>query len=134
MVEVRHRDLKRTLRVRPIFLHNDARIEALISIEGLALLIFGLIEFDMRHALGPDDELRGLLPEGRAARPTARNVLAAFQGFGMTYTARGPRFDRLTATQRRTLELLRISLPWPEQRAGASGSIRLNGWITRPSP
>lgn len=117
LVEVRHHNLKGHLRVRPIFLHNDCRIEALISIVGLALLIFGLIEFDMRRSLGPDDELCGLLPEGRAARPTARNVLAAFQGFGMTYTSRGPRFDRLTATQRRILDLLQIPLPWPEQRA-----------------
>src|SRR6266536_3360747 len=43
-VERRHRDLKQTLRVRPIFLHNDDRIEALVSVVGLALLVFGLIE------------------------------------------------------------------------------------------
>jgi transposase len=28
IVEQRHRDLKQTLRVRPVFLHNDDRIEA----------------------------------------------------------------------------------------------------------
>jgi transposase len=32
--ERRHRDLKQTLKVRPIFLHNDDRIHALISIVG----------------------------------------------------------------------------------------------------
>ena len=42
-VEQRHRDAKQTLRVRPIFLHNDDRIEALISVVGLALTVFGLI-------------------------------------------------------------------------------------------
>jgi hypothetical protein len=42
IVEQRHRDLKQTLRVRPVFLHNDDRIEALIAIIGIALLIFGL--------------------------------------------------------------------------------------------
>src|SRR5487761_1747837 len=48
IVEQRHRDLKQTLRVRPVFLHNDDRIEALIAIIGIALLIFGLIEAELR--------------------------------------------------------------------------------------
>ena len=117
LVELRHRDLKQTLRVRPIFLHNDDRIEALVSIVGLALLVFGLIELDLRRNLDKSNELQGLLPEDRAARPTARNILAAFQSLGLTYTQTGIRLDRLTATQRRILELLRIQLPWQEQAA-----------------
>ncbi len=115
LVERRHRDLKSTLRVRPIFLHNDDRIEALVSIVGLALLVFGLIEADLRRALAPEEELPGLLPEGRAARPTGRSILAAFQGLGLTYTREGIVLDRLTHTQRRILELLRAPIPWPEQ-------------------
>jgi hypothetical protein len=115
LVERRHRDLKSTLRVRPIFLHNDDRIAALVSIVGLALLVFGLIEADLRRALAPDQELPGLLPEGRAARPTGRSILAAFQGLGLTYTGEGIALDRLTHTQRRILELLRVPIPWPEQ-------------------
>jgi transposase len=115
LVELRHRDAKQTLRVRPIFLHNDDRITALVSIVGLALVVFGLIEADLRHALGPNQQLDGLLPEGRAARPTGRNILAAFQGLGLTYTPDGIVLDRLTGTQRRILELLTIPIPWPEQ-------------------
>jgi transposase len=117
LVELRHRDAKQTLRVRPIFLHNDQCITALVSIVGLALVIFGLIQADLRHALGPDQQLDGLLPEGRAARPTGRNILAAFQGLGLTYTPDGIVLDRLTGTQRRLLQLLKIPLPWPEQAA-----------------
>jgi hypothetical protein len=117
IVERRHRDYKQTLKVRPIFLHNDDRIYALTSIVGLALLIFGLIESQLRQALGDDHDgqLPGLLPEGRAAKPTGRNILAAFQGLGITHTANGARLDRLTHTQRRILELLDIQPPWPEQ-------------------
>jgi hypothetical protein len=114
IVERRHRDLKQTLKVRPIFLHNDDRIHALVSVVGIALLVFGLIESQTRHALA-GDQLPGLLPEGRAAKPTGRNVLGAFQGLGLTYTADGIVIDRLTHTQRRILELLQIPLPWPEQ-------------------
>lgn len=115
LVERRHRDLKGPLRIRPVFLHNDARIEALVGVVGLALLVFGLIEADLRRALGPEGTLPGLLPEGRAARPTGRNILAAFQGLGLTYTPDGIVLDRLTATQRRILDALGVALPWPEQ-------------------
>ena len=64
IVERRHRDYKQTLKVRPIFLHNDDRIYALTSIIGIALLIFGLIETELRKALDADDELH--------PRPAAR--------------------------------------------------------------
>jgi len=118
LVELAHRANKSVLNVRPIFLHNGDRIAALISIVGLALLIYGLIETDLRQALGPDQHLAGLLPEGRAARPTGRNILTAFQGLGATYTAQGLRLDRLTTTQRAILNHLNIDLPWPEQGQG----------------
>jgi len=116
IVERRHRDYKQTLKVRPIFLHNDDRIYALTSIIGIALLIFGLIETELRKALGEDELLAGLLPENRAAKPTGRNVLGVFQGLGLTYTRAGIELDRLTHTQRRVLELLTITPPWPEQQ------------------
>ncbi|MGZ6639816.1 MAG: IS1634 family transposase [Solirubrobacteraceae bacterium] len=115
IVERRHRDYKQTLKVRPIFLHNDDRIYALTSIIGIALLIFGLIETELRKRLHQDEPLPGLLPENRAAIPTGRNVLSTFQGLGLTYTRAGIKLDRLTHTQRRVLELLEITPPWPEQ-------------------
>jgi hypothetical protein len=114
IVERRHRDYKQTLKVRPIFLHNDDRIHALVSLVGIALLIFGLIETELRKRLN-GQQLPGPLPEGRAAKPTGRNILAALQGLGLTYTAQGIRLDRLTTTQRRILEQLQIQPPWPQQ-------------------
>ena len=116
VVEQRHRDLKQTLRVRPVFLHNDDRIEALIAVIGIALLIFGLIEAELRAALGDGVPLPGILPEGRAAKPTARAALAAFDGLSVTYTQDGLVLDRLTQVQRIILALLGISLPWPESK------------------
>lgn len=117
VVEQRHRDLKQTLRVRPIFLHNDDRIDALIAIVGIALLIFGLIETELRHRLPAENpKLPGLLPEGRAAKPTGRNILAAFAGLGLTYTPDGLILDPLTPTQRIILAHLDIPLPWPERQ------------------
>ncbi len=117
IIERRHRDLKQTLRVRPVFLHNDDRIEALVGVIGLALLVFGLIESDTRRRLGPGVALPGILPEGRSSLPTGRSILAAFQGLGLTYTPNGIALDRLTHTQRQILDLLEIELPWQEQAA-----------------
>ncbi|MGH3998437.1 MAG: IS1634 family transposase [Pseudonocardiaceae bacterium] len=114
IVEQRHRDLKQTLHVRPVFLHNDDRIEALIAVIGIALLIFGLIEADLRHALGEDTPLPGILPENRDAKPTARAVLTTFTGLHATYTPTGLTLDQLTPTQRLILAHLNIALPWPE--------------------
>jgi hypothetical protein len=114
IVEQRHRDLKQTLHVRPIFLHNDDRIHALIAVIGIALLVYGLIEADLRAALGPDTPLPGLLPEHRDAVPTARAVLAAFTDLHATYSSTGLVLDRLTPVQRRILAHLDIPLPWPE--------------------
>ena len=117
VVEQRHRDAKQTLKVRPVFLHNDDRIDALVAVVGIALLVFGLIEADLRRRLPTHDpRLPGLLPEGRAAKPTGRNVLAAFQGLAATYTSDGLVLDPLTPTQRVILALLDIPLPWPERR------------------
>ena len=119
VVERRHRDLKQTLRVRPIFLHNDDRIYALISIIGIALLIFGLLETQLRNALNTDkqqpDKRLPLLPEDRLAKPTGANILSAFQGLDLTYTHRGIELDPLTPTQQRILELLGIQSPWPQR-------------------
>jgi hypothetical protein len=117
--EQRHRDLKQTLRVRPVFLHNDVRIEALIAVIGVALLIFGLIEAELRAALGDATTLPGILPEGRAAKPTARAALAAFSDLGLTYTSAGLILDPLSPIQRIILARLGVGLPWPESRPTA---------------
>lgn len=127
VVEQRHHDAKQTLRVRPLFLHNDDRIAALISVVGLALLVFGIIEARVRHALGPGHCLPGILPEGRAALPTGRSIFAAFQGLGLTYTDDGPRLDPLTATQRRILELLDVRIPWGERETLAPATCGKRG-------
>ena len=118
VMEQRHRDLKQTLRVRPVFLHNDERIEALVAVIGIALLIFGLIEAELRAALGDAGALPGILPEGRAAQPTACAALAAFDGLSATYAKRGLILDRLTHVQRLILALLEVALPWPENTEG----------------
>ncbi|MFD0399944.1 hypothetical protein ACFV84_12330 [Kitasatospora sp. NPDC059811] len=40
----------------------------------LALLVFCLIERQVRQALGPEQTMRGLYPDSRAVRPTGRLI------------------------------------------------------------
>jgi hypothetical protein len=63
---------------------------------------------------GPEETIPRLLPEGREAGPTGRNILPAFQGLGLTHTTDGVVLDRVSHTQRRILQLLEIDRPWPE--------------------
>jgi hypothetical protein len=76
-VERRYEAVKGPLAVAPMFLHNNRRITALITVICLALLIFCLIERQARHALAPDTHLDGLAAGHRPARPTGRLILSA---------------------------------------------------------
>jgi transposase len=75
LIEGRFRDWKGPLAVRPIFLHTNRRIAALVAIISLALLLYGLIERQVRRglaALGPRE--RRLLSQ-RIGRATGRKIL-----------------------------------------------------------
>jgi transposase len=75
IVERRYGEFKGPLAVTPIFLQHNRRIHALITVICLALLVYCLIERQVRHALGPEQTMRGLYPDNRAVRPTGRLVL-----------------------------------------------------------
>jgi hypothetical protein len=76
-VERRYEAVKGPLAVAPMFLRNNRRITALITVICLALLIFCLIERQARRAIAPDTHLDGLAAGHRPARPTRRLILAA---------------------------------------------------------
>jgi hypothetical protein len=80
------------------------------------LLIFGLIEAELRASHGPGVPLPGILPEHRAAIPTARAVLAAFDGLYLTYTPAGIVLDRLTPLQRTILATWTSRYPGPKNK------------------
>ncbi|MGA6160685.1 IS1634 family transposase [Stenotrophomonas sp. NPDC087984] len=75
VVERRYGEFKGPLAVAPIFLEHNRRIAALITVICLALLVFCLIERQVRQALGPEQTMRGLYPDNRAVRPTGRMIL-----------------------------------------------------------
>jgi transposase len=81
VVERRYSDVKGPLAVAPLFLHRNDRIAALISVICLALLIYCLIEREVRTNLAPETEIVGFYAyDNRPAKPTGRLILTALAG------------------------------------------------------
>jgi transposase len=77
-VERRYGDLKGPLAVAPMFLRHNRRITALITVICLALLIFCLIERQVRTNLAPETDMIGFYTnDRRALKPTGRLILRA---------------------------------------------------------
>ena len=76
VVERRYSTVKGPLAVAPMFLKNNRRIAALVTVICLALLIFCLIERQVRAAIAPAAALDGLYV-GRPAKPTGRLIFEA---------------------------------------------------------
>lgn len=76
-IEHRHRAAKGPLRIRPLFVSSNRRIVGLITILGIALLVFSLLEREARRALAPTTKVPNLLAGHVAARPTGENLLKA---------------------------------------------------------
>lgn len=109
VVERRYGDFKGPLAVAPVFLKNNRRIEALLSVICLALLIFCLVEREARRAIAPALKLEGL-GGYRDARPTGRNLFDALAQLRLIpATANAPPIvPAPTGLQARILELLDI--------------------------
>jgi len=116
-VERRYAEMKGPLAVAPFFLHDNKRITALLHVLMLALLVYSLIERQVRRALQAsgsiDARMRGLYPDNRLERPTARMI---FYHLGELNLATGPGDDppqivHLTrGIQLHLLDLLSIDL------------------------
>ncbi|MGW3957381.1 IS1634 family transposase [Streptomyces sp. NPDC004752] len=73
-VERRYADFKGPLAVAPVFVQHNHRVAALIQVICLALLVFCLIERQVRRALGAEQTMVGLYPDNRRVRPTGRMI------------------------------------------------------------
>jgi len=107
--ERRYSNFKGPIAVAPMFLKNNRRIEALISVICLALLIFSLVERAVRLALSPVVKLAGLWA-GQAAKPTGRLIFIALSQLRLLpASAVGPaEIPKPPPLQARLLELLRV--------------------------
>jgi transposase len=108
-VERRYGNLKGPLAVAPLFLKNNRRIAALITVISLALLVFCLIERQARRNLAPETKVDGLYNR-QPARPTGRLILTTLAGLRLipATTAKPAQITRPTPVQARLLELLGV--------------------------
>jgi transposase len=109
VVERRYGAFKGPLAVAPVYLKNNRRIQALLSIICLALLIFCLVEREVRRAIAPEPNMTGF-PGRPTARPTGRlifDTLARLHLIPATANA-PPTIPQPTGMQARLLELLDV--------------------------
>jgi hypothetical protein len=76
VVERRYGSFKGPLAVAPLFVQSNRRIQALVTVICLALLVFCLVERQVRRAIAPAVVLQGLYL-GQPAKPTGRLILEA---------------------------------------------------------
>jgi transposase len=115
-VERRYGEFKGPLAVAPIFLRDNRRITALITVICLALLIFCLIEREVRRNLAPDTEIRGFYINDRRARKTTGRLI--LQALGDLRLIPAPRGEPATIPkpghlQSQLLRLLRVDPTQP---------------------
>jgi transposase len=114
VVERRYGSFKGPLAVAPMFLQSNRRIQALVTVICLALLIFCLVERQVRRAIAPDLTLDGLYA-GQPAKPTGRLIFHALAGLRLI-PARGhdpPIIPQPPPLQARLLHLLDVDPTQP---------------------
>ena len=83
-IDVVHHQIKTPLRIHPVFLHKQERIEALVLVLFLALMVFYLLQREYRRRRGREDRTTGeeliraystvcILVEGERVKPCARS-------------------------------------------------------------
>jgi transposase len=103
LVEVRVRNFKQTVRVRPLFLQSDERIASLVFVNVLALMVYSILE---------------LLARRGGMEVTGRRLLEGFQGLSVIFLqmedgTREVLTEELTPWQGEVVE--RLGLPSPKR-------------------
>jgi hypothetical protein len=116
-VERRYGEFKGPLAVASLFLKTNRRITALITVICLALLIFCLIERQVRNALAPHGEMMTGLPGYRRtpARPTGRTIFQALADLRLipAHDGNPATIPKPAGIQARLLDLLAIDISRP---------------------
>jgi hypothetical protein len=117
LIERRFSDWKGPLRVRPVFVTNNARMAALVLLLHLALMIYCLLEREARRQLAAvgRTKMERLLAGHVAAVPTGENILRAFEYLFLIVeedeAGRHREMSELTAEQKQLWHLLGIRSP-----------------------
>ena len=109
LIEGRFTDFKGPLAVRPVFLHNNRRITALVGVISLALLLYGLVERTVRRGLQTLRADEQLLLQKRVGRATGRKIFDQLRTLTAVRVRDGPlRIAQPRPAQQLLLRLLEI--------------------------
>ena len=119
--ERRFADWKSPLRVNDIFLKSNKRIAGMVFVMAIALLIFCLMERQVRNGL-PDGKMVGLLPTSKPARATGWNILETLSSLQLVGIKSGPRLNwQETQPNEKQRQLLGLLLPDLTMNKGSPG-------------
>lgn len=109
LIEGRFADFKGPLAVRPVFLHSNRRIAALVGVISLALLLYGLIERTVRRGIESLRADQQRLLQKRIGRATGRKILDQLRTLTAVRVRDGPpRLAQPRPAQQLLLQLLEI--------------------------
>lgn len=115
-VEGRFRDLNQLpVRVRPLWLKRPDRLETLVFLIMLAVLVFALIERQVRRAIAQTGQkITGLMPEKRdTITPKGGRLLKAFDSLSVVKIEQGHRvrylLSELSSVQRQIIQALGLA-------------------------
>lgn len=109
LIEGRFADFKGPLAVRPVFLHSNRRIAALVGVISLALLLYGLVERTVRRGLQTLSADERRLLQKRIGRATGRKILDQLRTLTAVRARDGPlRLAQPRPTQHLLLRLLDV--------------------------
>jgi transposase len=90
LIEGRFADFKGPLAVRPVFLHSNRRIAALVGVISLALLLYGLVERTVRRGLQTLAADARRLLQKRIGRATGRKIFDQLHSLTAVRARDGP--------------------------------------------
>ncbi len=109
LVEGRFADFKGPLAVRPVFLHNNRRIAALVAVISVALLLYGLVERTVRRGLETLTAEQQRLLRKRIGRATGRKIFDQLRTLTAVRVRDGPlRIAQPRPAQQLLLQLLDV--------------------------
>ena len=109
LIEGRFADFKGPLAVRPVFLHTNRRITALVGVISLALLLYGLVERTVRRGLETLSAEQRRLLQKRIGRATGRKIFDQLRTLTAVRVRDGPlRLAQPRPAQQLLLQLLQV--------------------------
>jgi transposase len=110
--------IKSPVQIRPMWLHSPRRLAGLTLLIMIAVLVAGLLEYQVRRHVAQTGELvRGLMPENRDnPYPTAKKMLRAFQSYALVIVHHPDgrdevHYPKLRPVQQQIWNIMQLS--WP---------------------